>query len=756
MEPFRCYVTQWGCQISQKSVTMVYSSMLLSSISISSRSIDKEAFRDDIAASELAAISPIVAVTGDATELFDKYNAVVSAIVDKHAPLQSGRVAVRPLVPWFSDALADAKRERRRMERKWRHTPLQINRDIYKTQCAHVKHMIKAAKSDYFVSELEQCKGDTRRLYRLLNGLLQRGKSSSPPSNKDPQLLASRFAQAFNTKVETIRLTLGDQSMSCYSSDYQPCSSVPLLHTFPTTSVSDTCQLIIKSPSTTCALDPVPTWLLKHIAEDLAPFLTHLINSSITSGVVPRSMKHAIVTPLLKKANLDPDNMTNYRPISNLSFASKLLERHVARCLLDHATTNDLLDRNQSAYRPHHSTETALVLVQNDILKALDQRHGVILILLDMSAAFDTVDHDVLVTRLEQRFGVTGCAIAWIKSYLSDRSQSVKIHGSVSDDTPLVFGVPQGSALGPILFTMYTTPIGDIIRRHQLNFHLYADDTQLYVNFELSDDDNKLSSLNKIENCVSEVRMWMNTNFLKLNEDKTVALVHASRNNQTKHNITAIKIGDCDITPSPSARNIGVVFDGEMSMAAHVHQTCRVCYYHLKNIASIRSCLTEQAAIRLVHSLVVSRLDYANALLFGITDVLIGKLQRVQNYAARLVVRCGRRDHITPVLKKLHWLPVKQRVTYKIILLTFRALNGLAPIYIVDMLHRHRPTRALRSADNNDLQVPSTSSRYGDRAFAASAPRLWNALPRELKIATSLTSFKRLLKTHLFRIAYEQ
>ena len=518
-----------------------------------------EAFRDDIAASELAAISPIVAVTGEATELFDKYNAVVSAIVDKHAPLQSGRVAVRPLVPWFSDALADAKRERRRMERKWRHTPIHINRDIYKTQCAHVKHMIKAAKSDYFVSELEQCKGDTRRLYRLLNGLLQRGTSSSPPSNKDPQLLASRFAQAFNTKFETIRLTLGDQSVPCYSSDYQPCSSVPLLQTFPTTSVSDTCQLIIKSPSTTCALDPVPTWLLKrwkHIAEDLAPFLTHLINSSITSGVVPRSMKHAIVTPLLKKANLDPDNMTNYRPISNLSFASKLLERHVARCLLDHATTNDLLDRNQSAYRPHHSTETALVLVQTDILKALDRRHDVILILLDMSAAFDTVDHDVLVTRLEQRFGVTGCAIAWITSYLSDRSQSVKIHGGVSDDTPLVFGVPQGSALGPILFTMYTTPIGDIIRRHQLNFHLYADDTQLYVNFELSDDDNKLSSLNKIENCVSEVRMWMNANFLKVNEDKTVALVHASINNQAKHNITAIKIGDCDITPSPSARNI--------------------------------------------------------------------------------------------------------------------------------------------------------------------------------------------------------
>ena len=223
----------------------------------------------------------------------------------------------------------------------------------------------------------------------------------------------------------------------------------------------------------------------------------------------------------------------------------------------------------------------------------------------------------------------------------------MNINGGVSNDTPLSFGVPHGSALGPLLFSIYTTPIGDIIRRHQLNVHLYGDDTQLYVNFELSDADNKLSSLNKIENCISEVRIRK-----KVNEDKTVALIHASRKNQMKHNITAIKVCDCDIIPSPSARNIGVVFDAEMSMASHIKQTCRVCYYHLKNIASIRSYLTEQAAIRLVHSLVVSRLDYGNALLFGIPDVLIGNLQRVQNYAARLIVRWDRRDHITPVLKK--------------------------------------------------------------------------------------------------------
>lgn len=154
---------------------------------------------------------------------------------------------------------------------------------------------------------------------------------------------------------------------------------------------------------------------------------------------------------------------------------------------------------------------------------------------------------------------------------------------------------------------------------------------------------NRMLSLRRIEHCINDVRVWMVDNRLKMNDNKTVALVLASRNNQAKHNITVIKIGDCDITPSPTARNIGVVFDSEMSMVSHVS---------LRNIASIRSCLTQKAAVRLMYSLVISRIDYANCLLYDIPDCLINKLQRVQNAAARLVVRCHRWDHITPVLKR--------------------------------------------------------------------------------------------------------
>jgi hypothetical protein len=494
--------------------------------------------------------------------------------------------------------------------------------------------------------------------------------------------------------------------------------------------------------------------MLKDHVDLLSPFLTRLVNASLSSGVVPDSMKHALVAPLLKKHNLDPECLKNFRPVSNLSFVSKLLERAVARRLLNHVSTNNLHERFQSAYRPQHSTETALVMVQNNILEALDNHQGVILVLLDLSAAFDTVDHALLLSRLKHRTGIQGTALKWITSYLSGRCQAVTLSGNTSEDHSLPFGVPQGSVLGPLLFTLYTGPIGDIIRRHGLKFHLFADDTQLYIRFSISDLEDRASAIRRIQDCLAELRAWMSSNLLKLNDDKTVAIVAASHHHQSKHNITVIKIGDCDITPSPYARNIGVIFDSEMSMVEQVRQVCRTAYWHLHNIGSVRSCLSEDAAARLVLSLVVSRLDYGNALLCGLPDTLISKLQRVQNSAARLVVRCSRRDHITPVLKRLHWLPIRQRIMYKVLVLTFRGLHGLAPEYVSDMLHRYTPARRLRSASNHDLCVPKTSSRYGDRMFSVSGPREWNSLPLELKGVDCLTTFKRLLKTHLFRQAY--
>ena len=240
-----------------------------------------------------------------------------------------------------------------------------------------------------------------------------------------------------------------------------------VLSSFKPATESEISKLIKKSATKSCDLDPLPTWLLKSCQDVLLPVITHIVNLSLSTSSVPPQMKIALITPLLKKILLDPETLKNFRPVSNLSYISKLIERVVAERLNDHLTSNNLHEVLQSAYKKFHSTETALLQVQNDLLMSIDADGGAILVLLDLSAAFDTIDHSVLLNRLSD-LGIHGAVLSWFKSYLTGRRQSVKIKGQRSSERDLPFGVPQGSVLGPILFTIYTIPLGNIARSHGL------------------------------------------------------------------------------------------------------------------------------------------------------------------------------------------------------------------------------------------------------------------------------------------------
>ena len=345
--------------------------------------------------------------------------------------------------------------------------------------------------------------------------------------------------------------------------------------------------------------------------------------------------------------------------------------------------------------------------------------------------------------------GIKDLALKWFRSYLSGRQQCISIDNIMSNLVELLFGVPQGSVMGPFKFCVYTLPIGAIIRSHGLDYHIYADDTQIYLAFDTNDPD---CGIDRINACLSDIRSWMITNKLKINDSKTEFLVLASPNTHAKlPSDLNIKVGNCVIRPSESAKNLGVIFDKKINMHSHITAICKAANFHLRNIGAIRPALTDTSTAQLVHAFITARLDYCNSLLIGLDDTHISRLQRIQNNAARVVSKMKKFDHISPVLTQLHWLPIKKRIQFKLLLLTYRCLHGMAPQYLSELLTWYAPTRHLRSSDQCLLAVPKSKLKsYGDKSFQVAAPKAWNDLPFHLRSASSLDMFKRNLKTYLF------
>lgn len=555
----------------------------------------------------------------------------------------------------------------------------------------------------------------------------------------------------FDDKVSGVRASTQNAPPPTFTPVLSGCS----LSSFRKLTDADVIAAVRLLPDKQCMSDPLPTHLLKNNADVLAPFLVELFNRSMTLGSVPTAFKSAYITPLLKKPDLDSADVKSYRPISNLSVLSKLLERLVAQQLLDYLKASKLLPDLQSAYRAFHSTETAVLKVMSDILQAVDSGDLAVLTLLDLSAAFDTVDHETILQRLRVSYGLGGNVVSWFTSYLGGRTQSVRCGANHSNPKPLLCGVPQGSVLGPILFVLYTADLIRLIASYHLHPHLYADDTQIY-GFCSPGATAELQT--RVSACIAAVGLWMQSNRLQLNTAKTEVMWCSSARRQHQIPSEPLMVGTDAVEPARSVRDLGIYLDADISMRTHVSRTVSGCFAVLRQLRSIRRSVNRQVLLSLVVSLVLTRLDYGSATLAGLPDNLLDRLQSVLNAAARLVNSARKFDHVTPLLRDLHWLPVRERITFRLAVLAYRCQHDMAPPYLATSLHRVADVesrRRLRSAATPALVVPqSAHSTIGDRAFPVAAARAWNSLSPSVTSAPSLPAFRRRLKTELFRKAY--
>ena len=667
------------------------------------------------------------------------YNTLCQQSVQSYVKIKNVNVCtVKP--KWMDSEYLNSRAERRKLYKRWVRTRNYTDRINFVNARENTHKLSIEKQSQFYSSTIENAGNSQKALFSICKNLLDVRKSESLPSYSCPRVLAERFNSYFIQKIEIIRNNfihkarpLQRESLDTFGgnvmSNFEPVSPERLK------------KIVLSKPIRTSSEDPLPGFLTKQCIDQLIPALTLLVNSSLSSGSM-EGLKNSVVTPILKKVGADPEILKNYRPVCNTLYLSKTIERVVLVQANNHMELTDAHIPNQSGYKPHYSCETLLLRVSNDIFMNFDNSNCTIAVLLDLSAAFDTVDHDQLLDILWCELGFRGHVFNWFEDFLRGRKQSVCIGGNKSEFKENKYGVPQGSVIGPFLFNVYVRSLMKLMEKEGFVAHGYADDHQFLFTFQIDFQAQVIRW--KIPEAMEIIGKWMNRYFLKLNPSKTQVIVFYPESKLSKVVFSQLILSDgSHVQLSDQVYNLGVTLDSKMSFSPHITSTISQGYRLIRNIAGIRKFISKEHLKILVNALIIAKLDNCNSLHYGVSALDSTRLRRFQNSCARLIYGKKKRDHVSEILQELHWLPSEARSCFKILCFVFKCFHGLAPSYLSDLL------KVVRVEDHT-LHIPRTLTSYGDRAFSSAGPRLWNALPVEIRLISSLEVFKAKLKHYFF------
>ena len=420
------------------------------------------------------------------------------------------RRQIVPSAPWFDEEYKTSRKLRRKAEKRYKASGSDQHKQEFINSRKDTTVMAFNKKRAYFSGKIEECNGNSKPLFSCLNSLLDKKQDTVLPTHDSPKQLAERFQTHFKDKITKIRHSF--KTINTQKPRYIPNLSQTQLHTLQPTTEDEINSIIMSYGINSSPEDSIPTTLLTNNLDLFIPIWTNIVNLSLAQGTM-ECLKSAVLIPLIKELDdlIDTDILNNYRPVSNLVFISKLIERVVAIRLENHMRENNLNINKQYSYKKGHSTEMLLVKVVNDLLIACDKKSATLLILLDLSAAFNTVDQHKMLQILQNEIGIQGIALCWFKSFLCSRTQKVKIENLYSSTETLLYGVPQGSVLGPVLFNIYIRSLYQPVQSLGFDIEGFADDHQLRL--QLNPIFQIRSLGHKIQQCFDVITNWMNQYF---------------------------------------------------------------------------------------------------------------------------------------------------------------------------------------------------------------------------------------------------
>ena len=692
----------------------------------------------------------------DVDDVLFTYEKLLNDVINQHTPLREKRVKQKCQPPWFNKTISEAIKERDSLLRNARITNSADDWQKYKRAKCKVINFIRKAKRLYFNESIDQNRGNPKGVWRSLRNLC--GKSNQSTSIKqlktttgtieNPKMIAECLNNHFVNISSQIHTENDSQSYSNLSQDSKLVNfinsridndtefGIPLLNE------KETFDLIRKLPTNTATgHDGISAKLLKTAAPILTRPLQRLLNYSISSSMFPSSWKIARVAPIHK--NGPKDECHNYRPISVLSTLSKVLEKHVSISLYSYLQDNNLIYINQSAFRAHHSTETALIRLTDRLLFNMDQDKLTGMIFIDFRKAFDVIDHATLLQKL-QLYGATSSTVEWFQSYLSERKQYVQLSNHVSSILSITDGIPQGSNLGPILFLLF---INDLpLHVNSSTVDIYADDVTLYAASHRNSYHHIKTALS---NDLNSIAQWSCMNKMVINDEKTKSmLITGMRQRNLIDDITLdMYINNNAINQVRSHKLLGIELDDNLTFTTHIEEHCKKLSKRIGLLRHISPYLKRPQRELFYNTVIKPTLLYGSSVWsYGNKD-LETSILKLQKRAARIILGVERQTRSVDMFNSLNWLPFTVDSYINRCALIYKRVNEQTPKYLNEILKLNSDihSRKTRYSKLNLICPRIKRLTEGGRSFSVRSIKDWNNLDKQIKESINYMTFKRTL-----------